>query len=80
MCQRQRFRKFDYRVFPTLTNRRKTNMRRKSRCDYNNPLVFQLPGEADAAFGECAARCERQIFSMLKKLNILAPKLRDSLR
>src|SRR5205814_9905384 len=80
VCQRKRFRKFDYCVFPALTDRRKTNVRRKSRCDYNNPFVFPLSAEADAAFRECATRRQRQIFSMLKKLSMLSPKLRDALR
>jgi len=77
--KRKHLGKFDCRVFPTLSNWRKTNARRKSRRDHNNPLICQLSGEADAAVHKCAARRQRQIFSLLKKLNVLAPKLQDML-
>src|SRR4030095_1538945 len=80
VLQRKRFGKFDCRVRPTLSNWRKTNARREARGDYNNPLVRQLSGEADAAFSKCSARRQRQIFSSLKKLEVLAPKLQDALR
>src|SRR5256885_13786301 len=48
VLQRKRFGNFQCCVLPTFSNRRKTNTRRKSRRNYNNPLVPKLSGEADA--------------------------------
>jgi len=80
VLQRKRFGNFERRVLPTLSNRRKTNTRRKSWRNYNNPLVPKLSGEADAGVREYSARRQGQIFSLLEKLDVLAPELQDALR
>jgi len=78
--QRERFGNFQCCVLPNLTNRRKTNARRKPRCNYYNPVVPKLSGEADAGVREYSARRQGQIFSLLEKLDVLAPELQDALR
>ena len=77
--QRKRFGKFYCCIFPSLTNRWKTNARREPRCNHNDPFVRQRTRKADAAFHKCSARCQGQIFSTLEKLEVLAPKLQQAL-
>jgi hypothetical protein len=78
--QWKRLGNFDNRIFPTFTNRRKTDLRRKSWSDYNNPVIRQMAGETDAAVRECSGRVKRQIIAALEEIGMLAPKLQGALR
>lgn len=75
----KRLGKLDCCVFPILGHWQNANARRKSRRDYNHPLVSQMSGEADATFRKRSTWCHRQISSPLKKVNMLASKLQDAL-
>ena len=80
VVQRKRFGNFQCCVLPTLSSRRKTDTRRKPRRNDNNPLIPKLASEADTGFREGAVERQGQIFSMLEKLSVFAPKLQDALR
>src|SRR5262249_26112407 len=59
--------------------RRKTDARREARRDYGNPIVVELPNEADAGFSKRSARVKREIFAALEKIRVLATKSQDLL-
>ena len=79
VLERERFRKTDTRIFPRLSNRRKTNLRREPRRDDNDPLIAEPSRETDTRVCKRPARAKRQIFSAIEKIDMFPAKLQQSL-
>src|SRR5213080_1821357 len=80
MFERERFGKFEHRIFPSFSNRRETDARREPRRDYNDPLIAESSCETDTAFCKRPGRGEGQIVSTLEKIDMFASELQQSLR
>src|SRR5260370_8308564 len=79
VLERNRLGKIHNRIFPSLSNRRKTDARRKPPRDHDNPFVMPLPAETNSAIGKVSARPNRQIISALAKIGMYASNFHHTL-
>ena len=67
-------RELDGRVTPGLPDGRKPNPHAQARREDDDPFIFPLPREGDAAIGKFSGQGEWEIISVLEKSRIIAPE------
>ena len=76
---RRRFRQFDSRVLPHVSDRWKTDARGHSRRQYDQPLTGMLARKGDAGIGVRPAHGQPDVIALQKKLGMVPAEVQQAL-